>query len=89
MGKRNQVSVVLGIPTVKRDKNSYLYMTLKSIFDNLSESDALECLVVVLVAETEKAAALSVTEEIKGQFKGYVDSGLLEVISIFNDVLVK
>ena len=54
--RRQQVSVVLGVPTVRRDHQSYLSVTLRSVFDNLSPEEAADCLVVVLVAETDMEA---------------------------------
>ena len=54
---RGFVSLTLGIPTVKRwskakaRDQSYLQETLKSIFDNMSEADAADTLVILMIAE--------------------------------------
>lgn len=45
------VSMVFGIPTIKRDKVSYLYRTLHSLIDGLNEEEREDCLIIVFVAE--------------------------------------
>jgi hypothetical protein len=45
------VSVVLGIPTVKREVQSYLLATLQNLIDSMSEEEAADCLIVVFIAE--------------------------------------
>ena len=82
--RRQQVSVVLGVPTVRRDHQSYLSVTLRSVFDNLSPEEAADCLVVVLVAETDMEAVRAVAQEVKEQFSEHIDSGLLEVHQLFS-----
>lgn len=48
---RNGVSVVLGIPTVKREKQSYLMDTLQNLVEGLSNKEADDSLIVVFIAE--------------------------------------
>lgn len=45
------MSIVIGIPTVKRDKQSYLLDTLSSVFSEMSASEKDDCVVVVFIAE--------------------------------------
>ena len=45
------VSMVLGVPTIKRERESYLSRTLQSLIESLSEDESLECLIVVMVFE--------------------------------------
>ena len=45
------VSMVLGIPTVKRQVQSYLMTTLQNLIDSMSARDLETCLIVVMVAE--------------------------------------
>lgn len=45
------VSIVIGIPTIKRVQESYLSKTLQSLIDSLNEDERLDVLLVVLVAE--------------------------------------
>lgn len=48
---RSGVSMVLGIPTVKREVQSYLMATLKNLLDRMSPAEILDTLIIVLVAE--------------------------------------
>ncbi|CAE1289753.1 MGAT4A_B [Acanthosepion pharaonis] len=68
-------SMVFGIPTIKREKVSYLLRTLHSLIDGLNEEEREDCLLIVFVAE------VIVGEQIYKEFKSSVDSGLVEVIS--------
>ena len=43
--------IVIGIPTIKREKASYLVETLKSLFDAMNDLEKNEALVIVLIAE--------------------------------------
>lgn len=45
------VSLVLGIPTVKRQKQSYLVSTLNSLLYDLSPSEREDTVIIVFVAE--------------------------------------
>uniref|UniRef100_A0A8C7GVX2 Alpha-1,3-mannosyl-glycoprotein 4-beta-N-acetylglucosaminyltransferase A n=1 Tax=Oncorhynchus kisutch TaxID=8019 RepID=A0A8C7GVX2_ONCKI len=66
---RTGVSMVMGIPTVKRKVKSYLAETLHSLIDKLSPEEKLDCVIIVFVGET---SVLFSTE---------FSSGLLELIS--------
>ena len=49
------VSMVLGVPTIKRDcKDSYLARTLQSLIDSLNDEESLECLIVVMICEVRR-----------------------------------
>lgn len=48
---RNGVSVVLGLPTVKREKQSYLMDTLQNLVEGMSKKEAEDSLLVVFIAE--------------------------------------
>ena len=45
------VSIVMGIPTVKREVKSYLIETLHSLIDNLYPEEKLDCVIVVFIGE--------------------------------------
>ena len=45
------VSVVLGVPTVRREVQSYLLATLQNLIDSMSEEEAADSLIVIFVAE--------------------------------------
>lgn len=48
---RSGVSMVLGVPTVKREVQSYLLTTLKNLIDRMTPDESADTLIVVLVAE--------------------------------------
>lgn len=54
LSKNRFASIVIGIPTIKREKTSYLLETLKSLFDAMNELDKAEALVVVFIPEVNK-----------------------------------
>ncbi|XP_018572245.1 alpha-1,3-mannosyl-glycoprotein 4-beta-N-acetylglucosaminyltransferase B [Anoplophora glabripennis] len=78
---RNGVSVVMGVPTVKREKQSYLLDTLQNLIEGMTAEEANDSLIVVFVAETDLEYVLQVAKEIEMRFPIQVDSGLIEVVS--------
>lgn len=48
---RTGVSVVLGVPTVRREKHTYLMETLQSLVDGMSMDEREDALIVIFVAE--------------------------------------
>jgi len=78
---RSQVSIVIGIPTVKREFQSYLVPTLQSVFENMNENEMRDTLVVVFIAETDPDNVYQVMSEIQGQFSKQLEEGVLDVIS--------
>lgn len=59
----------MGIPTVKREHQSYLSVTLKSILDGLSPKEAEDCLIIVFVAETDIEFVQTVVTDIRSQVR--------------------
>ena len=45
--------MVLGVPTVKREVQTYLLATLRNLIDSMNEQELADTLIVVLIAETE------------------------------------
>ena len=41
----------MGVPTIKREKISYLTETLRSLIDELSVEEKEDCLIVLFIAE--------------------------------------
>lgn len=78
---RQAVSMVLGVPTVKRDKQSYLMSTLHNIITNMEEDEQNETMIVVFVGETDIEYVQLVAKQIEVRFATYVESGLIEVLS--------
>lgn len=48
---RSGTSIVLGIPTVKREKQSYLMETLQSLIDGMTADESDDTLIVIFIAE--------------------------------------
>uniref|UniRef100_A0A8C3LZU0 MGAT4 family member D n=1 Tax=Chrysolophus pictus TaxID=9089 RepID=A0A8C3LZU0_CHRPC len=71
--KWNLLSLVMGIPTVKREKQSYLMSTLRSLLHGLSEKQKNDCVIIIFVAEVSLCEKLHFPRE--------VQSGVLEIIS--------
>ncbi|NWX12818.1 MGT4B acetylglucosaminyltransferase, partial [Aegotheles bennettii] len=69
--QRTGVSLVMGIPTVKREKEHYLIRTLQSLLYELSEEQKNDCVIIVFVAEVTSLHS----------FPREIQSGVLEVIS--------
>lgn len=51
LSKNRFASIVIGIPTIKRDKTSYLLETLKSLLDAMNDLEKTEALIVVFIPE--------------------------------------
>uniref|UniRef100_A0A8C6TNP5 Alpha-1,3-mannosyl-glycoprotein 4-beta-N-acetylglucosaminyltransferase B n=1 Tax=Neogobius melanostomus TaxID=47308 RepID=A0A8C6TNP5_9GOBI len=78
---RTGVSMVLGVPSVKREVHLYLPDTLTSLMSELSPAEREDCVIVVLVAEADQQYASSVAENLRSLFPAEIQSGLLEVVS--------
>uniref|UniRef100_A0A8D3EFN8 Alpha-1,3-mannosyl-glycoprotein 4-beta-N-acetylglucosaminyltransferase B n=1 Tax=Scophthalmus maximus TaxID=52904 RepID=A0A8D3EFN8_SCOMX len=75
---RTGVSIVMGVPSVKREVHSYLTDTLSSLMSELSAAEKDDCVIVVLIAEV---TSLTVTWSLSVSFPAEIQSGLLEVVS--------
>lgn len=78
---RQGISVVLGVPTVKRDKQSYLMGTLQNLISNMDDDEQNETMIVVFVGETDLEYVQLVAKQIEVRFSTYVENGLIEVLS--------
>lgn len=78
---RQAVSMVLGVPTVKRDKQSYLMSTLHNLITNMEDDEQNETMIVVFVGETDIEYVQLVAKQIEVRFAAYVEAGLIEVLS--------
>ncbi|XP_015121192.1 alpha-1,3-mannosyl-glycoprotein 4-beta-N-acetylglucosaminyltransferase B [Diachasma alloeum] len=78
---RTGVSMVLGVPTVKREVQSYLLATLKNLVDRMTPEEAMDTVIIVMVAETDLEYVSYVAKQIEVQFPIESESGLIEVIS--------
>ncbi|XP_068631065.1 alpha-1,3-mannosyl-glycoprotein 4-beta-N-acetylglucosaminyltransferase A-like isoform X2 [Battus philenor] len=75
------VDVVVGIPTVRRDKESYLLITLTHLINGLTADDANSTLIVVFVGETDLEYVLNTAKQIETTFPKQVENGLIEVLA--------
>ncbi|GFY72961.1 alpha-1,3-mannosyl-glycoprotein 4-beta-N-acetylglucosaminyltransferase B [Trichonephila inaurata madagascariensis] len=80
-GSRTGVTMVMGIPTVKRPIESYLIPTLENLIENMDEKEREDALLIVCIAEIDKDYVKEQTQEIRNRFQKHLDSGLLEVIA--------
>lgn len=55
---RNGVSVVMGVPTVRREKQSYLMDTLQNLIEGMNVEEANDSLIVVFVAEVRSKSLI-------------------------------
>uniref|UniRef100_A0A8V0YZT0 Alpha-1,3-mannosyl-glycoprotein 4-beta-N-acetylglucosaminyltransferase A n=1 Tax=Gallus gallus TaxID=9031 RepID=A0A8V0YZT0_CHICK len=78
---RTGVSIVMGIPTVKRKVKSYLTETLHSLIDKLSPEEKLDCVMVVFIGETDFDYVNNVVASLEKEFSTEINSGLVEVIA--------
>nr|XP_045611818.1 alpha-1,3-mannosyl-glycoprotein 4-beta-N-acetylglucosaminyltransferase B-like isoform X2 [Procambarus clarkii] len=78
---RHSATMVLGVPTVKRQVQSYLMTTLGNLINSMSTEEMEECIIVVFVAEWDLDYVRQVASQIERKFPEHLESGLLEVIS--------
>ncbi|KAL4230383.1 hypothetical protein ACF0H5_010765 [Mactra antiquata] len=79
---RYGASIVMGIPTIRRENVDYLSQTVKSLIDGMTPEEQNMCLIIVFVAEPwDKPYAEEVGQRINSEFPEAVHNGLLEVIS--------
>ncbi|XP_035793734.1 alpha-1,3-mannosyl-glycoprotein 4-beta-N-acetylglucosaminyltransferase B-like isoform X2 [Anopheles albimanus] len=79
--KRQGVSMVLGIPTVKRDKQSYIVETIDNLISNMDEDEQNDTMIVVYVGEPDLTYVKGVAQRIRLRFGSFIDSGFLEIIA--------
>lgn len=78
---RSGVTMVLGIPTVKREVHSYLMATLQNLIANMSPEERKISLIVVLIAETDISYVMKQSRDLREELSEHIDSGLLEIVS--------
>ncbi|CAG7723875.1 unnamed protein product [Allacma fusca] len=78
---REGVSLVIGIPTVKRPNQSYLLPTLQNLINSMLPLEKNDTLVIVFIADPDVSFVQSTVNSITKQFKRDVDSGLIEIIA--------
>ncbi|KXJ28472.1 alpha-1,3-mannosyl-glycoprotein 4-beta-N-acetylglucosaminyltransferase A [Exaiptasia diaphana] len=75
------VSLVFGIPTIKRQKSSYLLNTISSLLESMTQEDKDDTVIVIFIGETEEKYTKEIAKSIKQRFSKDVESGLIEVVA--------
>ncbi|XP_013116643.1 alpha-1,3-mannosyl-glycoprotein 4-beta-N-acetylglucosaminyltransferase A [Stomoxys calcitrans] len=78
---RSDVSIVLGIPTVMREKQSYLLGTLHNLIENMNEEEQNETLIVVYIGENDAESVQQIAKTVEVAFEPYLECGLIEIIA--------
>ncbi|KAJ7376863.1 hypothetical protein OS493_032011 [Desmophyllum pertusum] len=78
---RQGVSLVFGIPTIKREKTSYLLDTLASLLDGMAQEDKDDCVIVIFIGETNIEFSRAVADDVQKRFPSDINSGLIEIVS--------
>ncbi|KAK3778773.1 hypothetical protein RRG08_013043 [Elysia crispata] len=79
-GKTN-VSIVIGIPTIRRPTNTYLYDTIQSLLDAMDEAEKADSLIFVCLTEPwNKTYVDEVVEQLRHRFLNTLSQGLLELV---------
>lgn len=78
---RSDVSIVLGIPTVVREKQSYLLGTLHNLIENMNEEEQNETLIIVFIGETDLDTVQLIAKKVEATFEPYIENGLIEIIA--------
>ncbi|XP_023237083.1 alpha-1,3-mannosyl-glycoprotein 4-beta-N-acetylglucosaminyltransferase C-like [Centruroides sculpturatus] len=72
--------LTIGIPSVKRKTDNYLFQTLQSIIKGSSREELQNITIVVLVADVNSVDRHGRIREIKSAFEDHIKSGLLHII---------
>ncbi|EDO49434.1 predicted protein [Nematostella vectensis] len=78
--RSNQAFLVIGVPTVKRAKVSYLAQTIRDLVSGLDEDERNEVIIVVFITDFDTDAIRSVADDLNKKFPSELDSGLVRVI---------
>nr|XP_014100548.1 alpha-1,3-mannosyl-glycoprotein 4-beta-N-acetylglucosaminyltransferase A isoform X1 [Bactrocera oleae] len=78
---RTDVSIVLGIPTVRREKQTYLVSTLQNLIENMNEEEQNETLIIVFIGESEEEVVHAIAKQVELNFEAFVDCGLIDIIA--------
>ncbi|XP_050526027.1 alpha-1,3-mannosyl-glycoprotein 4-beta-N-acetylglucosaminyltransferase B-like [Daktulosphaira vitifoliae] len=80
-GGRTSASIIFGIPTVQRQKNTYLMSTLVNLINNMDHNERKDSLIVVMIGETNNTYLQQITTEIKTRLPNEFESGLIDLIA--------
>ncbi|CAG4977688.1 unnamed protein product [Colias eurytheme] len=80
-GDRPLARFVIGIPTVRRDKEAYIMDTLKTLVEGLTEEDRKDTIIIIYVGETDMMYVIDLAKQIEAKYSRHVKSGMIEVLS--------
>ncbi|KAG6446944.1 hypothetical protein O3G_MSEX004705 [Manduca sexta] len=78
---RDVANVVVGIPSIKREKDNYLPTTLKFLVEGLSEEEYRNTLIMIFIGEVDFDYVLEVSMMLERNFYKEMKDGLIEVLS--------
>lgn len=78
---RKNITLAFGIPTVRRQKKSYLRQTLQSLISGLNEEERKDVLLIVFIGEQNPEYIQEIVSDVKSKFSAALQSGLLEVVA--------
>ncbi|KAH8405981.1 hypothetical protein KR215_001371 [Drosophila sulfurigaster] len=78
---RNNVSIVLGILTVCRQKMFTLRATLYNLIENMNEQEQNDTLIVVHIGESNEDEVQKIVEQIERSFQQQLNKGLIDIIA--------
>ncbi|OQR74436.1 hypothetical protein BIW11_09072, partial [Tropilaelaps mercedesae] len=82
IARSNSVRLVLGIPSVKREIQSYLTSTVENLIANMSPKERNTTLIVIMLADISNSSKVeSELAEVRGVLDEHLRSGLVEVIN--------
>ncbi|KAK3700431.1 hypothetical protein QZH41_015290, partial [Actinostola sp. cb2023] len=79
--EERRVSLVFGIPTIKRQKSSYLLNTISSLLESLSQEDKDDTVIVIFIGETNEDYSREIANSVTKRFPYAVEAGLVEVVA--------
>ena len=77
---REKRQFVIGIPTVRRQKESYIIKTIHSVISGLAEVDWGKVRIIVMVTDIDEKFARKTCRTLEDIFYTHIRSGLLEII---------
>lgn len=72
---------VFGIPTIRRQKETYLQLTLHFLLKHLPAESSNSTLFIIFIAETDASYVSNVTRTLVAQFRPQFSSGLLQILA--------
>ncbi|XP_032290382.1 alpha-1,3-mannosyl-glycoprotein 4-beta-N-acetylglucosaminyltransferase B isoform X2 [Drosophila virilis] len=78
---RTGVSIVLGVPTMQRRKQSYLRSTLYNLIEHMHVAEQNETLIIVYIGETNGTVIKRIVHQIELSFGAHIARGLIDIIA--------